>query len=136
MSGRRENFDVSPVINPGSSVNLTIKQNSDKKFLFGPFSAKDLNQGKDQVHVNLFDAQKAVNVTKINIWRTAGKFEASMLLTDESDPQPLESSGTKHFREKERISKKDWLGWILPQAIPAASGVFRAILNAATGVPA
>ena len=136
MSGRRDNFDVSPVINPGSSVNITIKQNSDKKFMFGPFSARDLNQEKDQVHVNLFDAQKAVNVTKINIWRSSSKCEASMLLTDEAAPQPMESSGTKHFREKERISKKDWLGWILPQAIPAASGVFRAILNAATGVPA
>ena len=127
---------MSPVINPGSSVNITIKQNSDKKFMFGPFSARDLNQEKDQVNVNLFDAQKAVNVTKIKIWRTAGKFEASMFLTDEADPQPMESSGSKHFREKERISKKDWFGWILPQAIPAASGVFRAILNAATGVPA
>ena len=127
---------MSPVINPGSSNNITIKQNSDKKFMFGPFSARDLKNEKDQVHVNLFDAQKAVNVTKIKIWRTAGKFEASMFLTDGADPQPLESTETKHFREKERISKKDWLGWILPQAIPAASGVFRAILNAATGVPA
>ena len=136
MSGKKDNFDVSPVINPGSSDNITIKQNSDKKFMFGPFSARDLNQEKDQVNVNLFDAQKAVNVTKIKIWRTAGKFEASMFLTDEADPQPMESSGSKHFREKERISKKDWFGWILPQAIPAASGVFRAILNAATGAPA
>ena len=129
MSGKKDNFDVSPVINPGSSVNITIKQNSDKKFMFGPFSAKDLNQEKDQVHVDLFDAQKAVNVTKIHIWRTAGKFEASILLTDEAYTQPLESSGTKHFREKERISKKDWLGWIVPKAIPAATGVFSAILG-------
>ena len=50
----------------------------------------------NQVHVNLFDAQRAVNGTKIKIWRTAGKFEVSMLLTDEAEPQPLESLGTKH----------------------------------------
>merc|ERR1719234_1004650 len=87
VSGKKDNFDVSPVINPGSSDNITIKQNSDKKFMFGPFSARDLKNEKDQVPVNLFDAQKAVNVTKIKIWRTAGKFEASMFLTDGADPQ-------------------------------------------------
>ena len=129
---------MSPVINPGTGINVTIKQNKEGRFKFGPFSLTDLMHGKDNVQVNLFDAQQALNAMKISIWRSdpSGKIEASMFLTDEADPQPLESSGTKHFREKERISKKDWLGWILPQAIPAAGGVFRAILNAATGAPA
>ena len=138
MSGKKDNFDVSPAINPGNFENITIKQNKERKFMFGLFSLTDLNQTQDHVQVNLFDAQQALNAMKISIWRSdpSGKIEASMFLTDEADPQPLESSGTKHFREKERISKKDWLGWILPQAIPAAGGVFRAILNAATGVPA
>ena len=97
VSGKKESFVVSPAINPGTSDRITIKQNG-KMFLFGPFSLSDLGQGKDQVQVNMFDAQQAVNVKKINIWRSdPGKFEASMVLTDEVDPQPLKSSGNQQF---------------------------------------
>merc|ERR1711941_136349 len=109
-------------INPGTSDRITIKQNSEGRFKFGPFSLSDLGQGKDQVQVNMFDAQQAVNVKKINIWRSdpaMGKFEASMVLTNENkaDPQPLESFGNQQFRDGERICKKDWLGWIVPNTI-------------------
>ena len=84
VSGKKENFVVSPTINPGTSDRITIKQNSERRFKFGPFSLSDLGQGKDQVQVNMLDAQQAVNVRKINIWRSdPGKFEASMILTDE-----------------------------------------------------
>merc|ERR1712110_880862 len=108
VSGKRESFDVSPVINPGKFRQaVTIRQNADKKFIFGPFSETDFNKDKSQVQVHLFDAQQALNVKKINIWRSAGKFKASMLLTDEYDPQPMESMGTKQYRERDRINKKD-----------------------------
>ena len=132
VSGRKDNFDVSPEIQPGTSENITIRQNKEGRFKFGIFCLRDLSHGKNQVHVTLFDAQQAVNVVKIIIMRSdsASKFEASMLLTDETQPQPLESSGTKHFRESERISKKNWLGWILPNAIKAGSTVFDASLGA------
>ena len=87
---------MSPVINPETFRQaVTIRQNADKKFIFGPFSETDFNKDKAQVQVHLFDAQQALNVKKINIWRSGGKFEASMILTDESDPQPMESKGTK-----------------------------------------
>ena len=136
VSGKKESFVVSPTINPGTSERITIKQNG-KMFLFGPFSLSDLGQGKDQVQVNMFDAQQAVNVKKINIWRSdPGKFEASMVLTDEADPQPLKSSGNQQFRDGERISRKDWLGWIVPNAISGGATMFSSILTAATGVPA
>ena len=137
MSGKKDDFDVSPDIKPGTSDNITIRQDKEGRFKFGPFSFSDLNQGKDHVHVNLFDAQQAVNAEKIIIMRsdTASKFEASMLLTDETQPQPLESLGTQHFREAERITMKDWLGWIVPNTIKAGPKIFSSILSAATGAP-
>ena len=138
VSGKKENFDVSPRIQPRAEENITIKQNSEGRFKFGPFSLTDLMHEKGSVQVNLFDAQHADNIKKIGIRRSgpAGKFEASMLLTDEADSQPLESSGNKHYREVERISKKDWLGWIVPNAITAGATVLSSILSAATGAPA
>ena len=135
VSGKKENFDVSPVINPGKSNIITIKQNSDKKFIFGPFSETDLKQDKNQVHINLFDAQQALNVKKINVWKSepASKIEVSMLLTEEANPQPMMSLGTKHFREADRINKKDWLSWIVPNTITGGTTVLASILTAATG---
>ena len=134
VSGHKDNFDVSPAINPGTCQSITIKQNKEGRFKFGPFSLNDLGKGKDHVQVNLFDAQQAVNAVKINVWKSdsASKFEASMVLADEALPQPLKSSGTQHFREVERITKKDWLGWILPNAIQAGGTAFSSILSAAT----
>ena len=136
VSGKRESFDVSPVINPGKFRQaVTIRQNADKKFIFGPFSAEDFNKDKAQVQVHLFDAQQALNVKKINIWRSGGKFEATMILTDESDPEPMESKGTKQYREKDRINKKDWLGWIVPGAVDAGAKGLGTILTVSTGLP-
>ena len=138
VSGRKDNFDVSPEINPGNFENITIKQNKEGRFKFGPFSLNDLSQGKDNVQVNLFDAQQAVNAVKINVWKSdsASKFEASMLLTDETQPQPLESSGTQHFREAERITMKDWLGWIVPNTIKAGPKLLSSVLSASAATDA
>ena len=150
MSGKKENFVVSPVIQPGSNAKITIKQNSQKKFEFGLFSRTDLGQDDNNVHVNLFDARQALNGKKIYIWRNGkekdlfgklsstfsqsepekGKFEAYLVLTDEADPLPLRDTGTEHYRDAERISKKDWLGWIVPNAVTAISTVFTSILTA------
>ena len=132
VSGRKDNFDVSPAIQPGTCQSITIRQNKEGRFMFGPFSLDDLSHGKNHVHVNLFDAQQASNAVKIIIWRSdsVSKFEASMVLTDETQPQPLESSGTQHFREAERIIMKDWLGWIVPNTIKAGPKIFSSILSA------
>ena len=156
VSGKRENFVVSPVIQPGSSAMITIKQNSEGKFKFGLFSRTDLGQDNNNVQVNLFDARQAVNGKKIYIWRAEKeknllgklsstfsqsdpekeKFEASLVLTDEADPQPLRDAGTEHYRDAERITKKDWLGWIVPNAVTAGATMFTSILSALTGAPA
>ena len=138
VSGRKDNFDVSPEIQPGTSENITIRQNKEGRFKFGIFCLRDLSHGKNQVHVTLFDAQQAVNVVKIIIMRSdsASKFEASMLLTDETQPQPLESSGTQHYREAERITMKDWLGWVVPNTIKAGPKLFSSILSASAATEA
>ena len=132
VSGKKENFVVSPVIQPGSKAKITIKQNSKGKFEFGLFSRTDLGQDNNNVHVNLFDARQVVNGKKINFWRSE-KFEASMILTDEADPQPLRDAGTEHYRDGERITKKDWRGWIVPNAVTASAKMFTSILTAVTG---
>ena len=138
VSGRKDNFDVSPAIQPGTCQSITIRQNKEGRFKFGPFSLDDLSHGKNHVHVNLFDAQQAVNAVKIIIWMSdsASKFEASMVLTDETQPQPLESSGTQHFREVERITMKDWLGWIVPNTIKAGPKLLSSVLSASAATDA
>ena len=132
MSGRKENFDVSPDINPGVTYKVTIKKNNDGKFAFGPFTT----QGTDHIKVNLFDAQEAINVEKISIRKSNSEsFEASMLLRGETEPQPMESLGTEHFREADRISRKDLLNAIAPNAITAGSSMISSIISASTGTP-
>ena len=137
VSGKKEKFVVSPVIQPGSKSMITIKENSQGKFKFGLFSRPDLGQDNNNIQVNLFDARQALNGKKIYVGRSEmGKFEASLVLTDEADPQPLRDVGTEHYRDAERITKKDWLGWIVPKAVTASSTVFTSILTAVTGTPA
>ena len=137
VSGTKDNFDVSPEINPGNFENITIKQNKEGKFMFGLFSLTDLNQSKDNVQVSLFDAQQALNGKRIKIWRAdpAGKFEASLVLADEATVVSLERSGTQQFREAERVTRKDWLKWIIKGAARGSAKVFSSILEAAVGVP-
>ena len=132
MSGKKENFVVSPAIPPGSTSTITVKQNSKGKFTFGLFSRTDLGQDDNNIHVNLFDAGQAVNGKKINIGRSEkekGKFEASLVLTDEADPQPLRDAGTEHYRDAERITKKDWLGWIVPNASKAVDNTLQSAIS-------
>ena len=123
VSGKKESFVVSPVIQPRSTAMITIQQNSEGKFKFGLFSMTDLAQDKDNVHVNLFDARQAVNVKKIYIWRDDSvkeKFEASMILTDEADPQPLRDAGTEHYRDgRESTRRTGWAGLFPMQSLPA-----------------
>ena len=105
--------------------------------MFGLFSQTDLNQTQDHVQVHLFDAQQAVNGKRIKIWRAdpAEKFKASLVLADEATVVSLESSGTQQFREAERITKKDWLGWTIKGGARGSATVFSSILTAAVGVP-
>ena len=67
VSGKKEDFVVSPAINPGTCENITIMQNNKGKFKFGAFSREDLGQDNDHIHVNMFDAQQAANAVKICI---------------------------------------------------------------------
>ena len=77
-----------------------------------------------------------MNGKRIKIWRAdpAEKFEASLVLADEATVVSLEISGTQQFREAERITKKDWLGWTVKGARGSAT-VFSSILTAFVGVP-
>ena len=137
VSGKKDNFDVSPAINPGNFENITIKQNKERKFMFGLFSLTDLNQTEDHVQVNLFDAQQAMNGKRIKIWSadSSGKYEASLVLADGTTIVSLESTGTQQFREAERITKKDWLGWIIKGGARGSATVFSSILTASVGLP-
>ena len=37
-----------------------------------------------------------------------------MVLTGRADPQTMRSIGTEQFREADRVTRKNWLGWIIP----------------------
>ena len=132
ISGKKTNFDVSPVISPGTEAMVSIKQNSRGLFEFGPFSPKAILGGKE-VEANMFDAQQAINGKKIKIWQTYhGQVESSLVLTSEPGQVMLSSTRTKHYRDRERITVKDWLGWTVPSAITAV-GTIASLLS---GLPA
>ena len=111
VSGPRTSFDVSPVIHGGTEAEISIKENSSKLFHFGLFSREDVLRD-DAVQANMFDAREFDGGKKIQIWRSEdGQIGASMTLPGRPDPQPLTSTGTKDYRDQDRIVRKDWLGW-------------------------
>ena len=123
ISGKKTNFDVSPVISPGTEAMVSIKQNSRGLFEFGPFSPKAILDG-NEVQANMFDAQQALNGKKIKIWQTHhGQFESCMILAGGPGEVMLVSTRTKHYRDRERITVKDWLGWTVPNAISAVGSL-------------
>ena len=109
VSGPSASFDVSPVINGGTEAKITIKQNS--RFFFGIFAREDCLQ-EGEVQANMFDAQECSRVKKIQIWRSEeGQIGAATVLTDRPEPQNMVSTGSEHYRDGDRVTRKDWLGW-------------------------
>ena len=81
VSGRRTDFDVSPIIKGGTEVSVVIKRNRHGRFEFGPYSREDVTR-EEEVQANMFDAQEMLNGKKIKILRTSdGQIKASMVLT-------------------------------------------------------
>ena len=131
MSGRSCSFDVSSAINPGTEALINIKQNSSGKFEFGPFSKEDIIRDKE-VPVSMFDAREMMNGIKIQIWKAEqGQIGASMVLSDAKDPQRLSSTGTKHYRDQDRVSLKDCLTWIRPNAVKPVGPISKAVSETA-----
>ena len=123
VSGKKTDFDVSPIIAPGTEAMVSIKQNSRGLFEFGPFSTEAILD-KSEVNANMFNAQQALNGKKIKIWQTyLGQVESSMILTSNPGEMMLVSTRTKHYRDKDRITMKDWIGWTVPNTISAVGSI-------------
>ena len=124
VSGKKTDFDVSPVIKEGTETTINIKQNSSGKFEFGIFSKDSLlKDDKSQVQAHMFDARQILNGKKLEIWQTeTGQVGAAIILTDRPEPQTLNNTRNKHYRDADLINRKTWLDWILPNTIKAAVG--------------
>ena len=103
---------MTPELLAGIEKNIEIKKNS-RGFEFGPClttgcGGAALNE--KEYTATMFDAQELANGKLIKVWRESGEFKASIVLTDNKE-YPLKSTRMKHYRETDRISRKDWLNW-------------------------
>jgi len=112
VTGKKHNFDVSPIINGGTGANINIKQSRKGKFEFGVYS-EDSKEHGTEVRANMFNAREVGGGKKIHVWREInGEFKASIVLCHNKE-QLLKSTRTEHYRDKDRITLKDMLGWVL-----------------------
>ena len=130
MSGKRTDFDVSPVIKEGTETMVTIKQNSSGKFEFGIFSKDSLLKADaSEVQAPMFDARQMLNGKKLEIWQTeTGQVGAAIILTDRPDPQTLNNTRNKHYKDADLINKKFWLKWGIKAGKPILAA-FTALLG-------
>ena len=96
----------------GLEVNIDIKENA-RGFEF----VLSLSQGQKEKEylTTIFDAQEVASGKLIKVWRESGEQKASIVLTDGTEHQ-LTNTRTKHYREKDRITRKDWIKWAVDLA--------------------
>ena len=109
VSGRKENWDESPPIAPGAKQRITVKKNS-KKYEFGLIPADNTNSGIQGHRAEMFDSKRIADVEAFNVWKAFnGPCEASAIVNGETFH--LQSERTEHYRDEDRINKKDIITW-------------------------
>ena len=116
LSGKKTDFDVTPEFSAGDEKNIEIKKNR-RGFEFGLCVAKGAGQNEKDYRATMFDAQELADGKLIKVWRESDQCKASVVLTDNTE-QPLSNTRTKHYRESDRVSRKDWLNWAVRVAAP------------------
>ena len=103
-------FDGTAELAAGAEKNIVIKKNHEG-FEFGLSVAKE-NAGQNQTEylATMFYAKEVTKGKLIKVWRESGEYKASIVLTDNTE-YPLKNTRTKHYREIDRMSRKDWLDW-------------------------
>ena len=99
-------------ITAGVELNIDIKENA-RGFEFGLSLSK--GQKEKEYLTTIFDAQEVANGKLIKVWRESGEHKASIVLTDGTQ-QHLSNTRTRHYRERDRISRKDWINWAVELA--------------------
>ena len=61
------------------------------------------------------EVEEVANGKLIKVWRESGEHKASIVLTDGTQ-QHLSNTRTRHYRERDRISRKDWINWAVELA--------------------
>ena len=109
VSGRKENWDLSIPIAAGANQAIIVKKNS-KKYEFGLIPADNTNSGIQGYPAQMFDSKYIADVEAFNVWKAFnGPCEASAIVNGETFH--LQSERTEHYREKDRINKKDIITW-------------------------
>ena len=117
---------MTPALSPGVEANIEIKKNR-RGFEFG--LCVPAGGGVTEYRATMFDAQKVADGKLIKVWRESGEYKASVVLTDNTEHH-LKNTRTKHYREPDRISRKDWLNWtvdITGSIIELASAIVETI---------
>ena len=99
-------------ITAGVELNIDIKENA-RGFEFGLSLSK--GQKEKEYLTTIFDAQEVASGKLIKVWRESGEQKASIVLTDGTKHQ-LTNTKTKHYMEKDRITRKDWIQWAVDLA--------------------
>ena len=96
-------------------LNIDIKENA-RGFEFGLSRSQGGGKaGQKEYLATIFDAQEVANGKLIKVWRESGEHKASIVLTDGTQQQ-LSNTRTRHYRERDRISRKDWINWAVELA--------------------
>ena len=112
VSGKKTDFEGTPELAAGVEMNIEIKKN-ERGFEFGLSVATGgggAGQNQKEYLATIFDAQEVANGKLIKVWMESGEHKATIVLTDGTE-HPLKATRTKHYREIDRMSRKDWLDW-------------------------
>ena len=115
----------------GAEKNIEIKQNT-RGFEFGlSVATEKAGQTQTEYLATMFDAQEVANGKLIKVWRESGEEKASIVLTDGTEQQ-LINTRTVHYREADRINRKTKINWARDFFV-AVAGVASSSVKAATG---
>ena len=105
VSGRKENWDLSPPIAAGAKRRITVKKNR-MGYEFGLIPADNTNSGIQGHPAQMFDSKYIADVEAFNVWKAFnGPFGASAIMNGETFH--LQSNRTKHYRDEDRINTKN-----------------------------
>lgn len=95
----------------GVEKNIEIKKNS-RGFEFGLTGGGGTGESQKEYQATMFNAQEVANGKLIKVWRESGAEKASIVLTDGTEHQ-LINTRTVKYREADRINRKTGINWAL-----------------------
>jgi len=132
VTGKKESYN-DWIVKAGETTRFCVQKNQKGIYEFGLSAEVMRYKNEKEVQALMFNAQEYDNVKLINIAQTAEpRLSAEVVLTDNT-AHSIDNIRTKHYRDSDRISKKDWLKWILPNTIKAGGKGLGAAVGCVTG---